>query len=96
MSAARTLDELRRDFGRSRFLALPIAGTVAGVLGAVLTEGGASIALFVCMGAIFPLGLLFARLSGEDLLGTASENELDTSPGGSRSRSGWSSPPRSP
>jgi hypothetical protein len=81
MSTDRTLSELRADFGRSRFLAMPIAGTVAwsaaGVLGAVLAHGPASIALFFCTGAIFPLGLLIARFTGEDLLGTKSKNDLD-------------------
>ena len=81
MSTDPTLRELRAEFGRSRFLAMPIAGTVAwtiaGVLGAILPEDDASIALFVCMGSIFPLGILIARFTGEDLLGTKSQNELD-------------------
>ena len=81
MPTHRTLNELRAEFGRSRFLAMPIAGTVAwsaaGVFGAVLSTDPASIALFFCMGAIFPLGLLIARFTGEDLLGTKSENDLD-------------------
>ena len=33
--------------------------------------------MFLCTGSIFPLGLLVARLTGEDLLGTKSNNELD-------------------
>jgi hypothetical protein len=37
----------------------------------------ASWALFFCTGSIFPLGLLIARVTGEDLLGTKSHNELD-------------------
>jgi len=81
MSTDRTLSELRAEFGRSRFLAMPIAGTVAwsaaGVFGAVLPAGPASIALFFCTGAMFPLGLLIARFTGEDLLGTKSHNDLD-------------------
>ncbi len=81
MSTDRTLSELRAEFGRSRFLAMPIAGTVAwsaaGVFGAILPEGPASIALFFCMPAVFPLGLLVARFTGEDLFGTKSQNELD-------------------
>ncbi len=81
MPLHRTLNELRAEFGRSRFLAMPIAGTVAwsaaGVFGAVLSTDPASIALFFCMGAIFPLGLLIARFTGEDLLGTKSQNDLD-------------------
>lgn len=68
MSTNRTLSELRAEFGRSRFLAMPIAGAVAwsaaGVFGAILPAQQASIALFFCMPAVFPLGLLFARLTG--------------------------------
>jgi len=81
MSTDRTLTELRAEFGRSRFLEMPIAGTIAwsaaGVFGAILPEGSASIALFACMGSIFPLGLLIARFTGEDLLGAKSQNDLD-------------------
>lgn len=81
MTDQRTLDELRADFARSSFLAMPIAGTVAwtvaGVLGALLPEEQASFALFFCTGAIFPLGLLVARFTGEDLLGKRSQNPLD-------------------
>ncbi len=82
MSTDRPLSELRAEFSRSRFLAMPIAGTVAwsaaGVFGAILPAGPASIALFICMPAVFPLGLLFARFTGEDLFGTRSRNELDS------------------
>jgi hypothetical protein len=60
-------------------LAMPIAGacawTVAGFLGAILSEtDSATIAMF----AIFPTALLVSRFTGEDLLGTNSQNELDT------------------
>jgi ethanolamine transporter EutH len=83
MPTDRTLSELRAEFGRSRFLAMPIAGAVAwsaaGVFGAVLPDAkSASIALFLCMPAVFPLGLLFARFTGEDLFGAKSQNELDS------------------
>jgi len=81
MSNNQTLGELRAEFGQSRFLAMPIAGTlawsVAGILGAILPTDSASLALFICTGFIFPLGLLIAHLTGEDLLGTKSNNELD-------------------
>ena len=81
MTTDRTLSDLRAEFGRSPLLAMPIAGTIAwaaaGVFGAMLREGPASIALFICTGAIFPLGLLISRFTGEDLLGTESANELD-------------------
>jgi ethanolamine transporter EutH len=82
VSTDRTLSELRAEFGRSRFLALPIAGAVAwaaaGALGAILPERQAAFALFFCLPAVFPLGILFARFTGEDLFGTKSHNELDS------------------
>ena len=79
----RTLNQLRAEFGRSRFLAMPIAGTIAwtiaGILGAVLDDVELqSYALFFCAGGIFPLGILVARLTGEDLTGKQGTNELDT------------------
>ena len=79
MSSNPTLRELRAEFGRSRMVAMPIAGTiawaVAGVLGAILAEGPASIALFICTGMIFPLGILIGRVLNENVL--ESKNELD-------------------
>ncbi|MGH7426794.1 MAG: DUF7010 family protein [Candidatus Methylomirabilaceae bacterium] len=82
MSTNRTLSELRAEFGRRRMLAMPIAGTVAwsaaGVFGAILPEAdSASIALFICMPAIFPIALLISRFTGEDVFGTKGQNELD-------------------
>jgi hypothetical protein len=63
-------------------LALPIAGTIAwsaaGVFGAFLDTHAASLALFGCLVAIFPLGILIARLLGQDLFGARKPNELDT------------------
>jgi ethanolamine transporter EutH len=82
MSTERTLSDLRAEFGRSRFLAMPVAGVVAwsaaGVFGAILPADQASIALFLCMPAVFPLALLFARFTGEDVFGAKSRNELDS------------------
>jgi hypothetical protein len=82
MSSDRTLSELRVEFARSRFLAMPIAGTVAwsavGVFGGTLPDADSrAIALFICMPCVFPLGLLFAKFTGEDLFNTKSRNELD-------------------
>src|SRR5262245_33888769 len=82
MSSDLTLRELRADFGRHRFLATPLAGTigwmVAGVMGAVLSPFWAAMALFICTGMIFPLGLLLGRLLGEDVTGRHSKSqELD-------------------
>ena len=68
-----TLEEQRAEFARSRFLAMPIAGTIAwtviGICGAFLPVPLASWVLFICTGSIFGLGLLVARLVGEDLTG---------------------------
>lgn len=73
-----TLRELRAEFARSRFLAMPIAGTiawtVAGILGAVLPAGAAALAMFICVGMTFGLGALI----GEPLLGKERrDNPLD-------------------
>lgn len=82
MSGERTLADLRAEFGRNRFIAMPIAGavawTVAGILGATLTEGQASMALFFCMASTLPLGAIFSRFTGDDFFGkNAPKNELD-------------------
>lgn len=72
-TSQRTLDDQRLAFASKRFLAMPIAGTIAwsliGIAGAILPVGLASWALFIGTGMIFSLGLLVARLIGEDLLG---------------------------
>ncbi len=76
-----TLEEMRTESERlgRRSLSFPIAGTIAwtatGVFGAFLPVGQASIALFICTGMIFPLGLLIARFLREDVLST--KNDLD-------------------
>lgn len=79
MSEELTLRELQADFGRSRFIAMPIAGTIAwalaGVFGATLPVKSASLALFICTGMTFPLGIVIGRFVGEDVLKT--RNELD-------------------
>ncbi len=79
MSSGIALEELRAEFARRRLMAMPIAGTVAwsvaGVLGYVLPEPAAAIALFFCTGMIFPLGVLIGRLTGENVL--KRDSELD-------------------
>lgn len=82
MTSDRTLSELRAEFGRSRMLAMPIAGALvwaaAGLFGALLPDAdSASIALFLCMPAVFPIALLISRFTGEDVFGTKGQNELD-------------------
>jgi hypothetical protein len=77
-----TLAELRAEFGRSRLLAMPIAGAIAwsaaGVCGALLDDPeSAALALFLCMPAVFPLALVIGRITGEDVFGVKGRNELD-------------------
>ena len=80
--SSRSLDEQRLEFSRSRFLAMPIAGTIAwtliGIAGALVPVGLAAWILFICTGMIFLLGLGIARFLGEDLIGkTRNNNEFD-------------------
>jgi hypothetical protein len=68
-----SLAEQYAAFVRNRFLAMPIAGTIAwagiGMAGAVLPDRQAAFATFIGTGVIFYIGLAVARLTGEDLLG---------------------------
>ncbi len=82
VASPRSLDEQRLEFARNRFLAMPIAGTIAwtviGVAGALLPLATAVWVLFIATGSIFGLGLAVARLTGEDLLGrTRPKNAFD-------------------
>lgn len=76
-----SLDQQRLEFAQSRFLAMPIAGTIAwaiiGIAGAFVPTGLAAWILFICTGSIFGLGLIVARFLGEDLLGKGKKNEFD-------------------
>jgi hypothetical protein len=80
--AARPLDEQREEFIRNRFMAMPIAGTIAwivvGICGATLPPAWQVWSLYLATGSIFGLGVLIAPLLGEDLLGkTRPKNEFD-------------------
>jgi len=72
-AVARSLDEQRAEFARHRYLAMPIAGatvwTIIGIGGAFLPVNLAAWVLFIGTGSTFGIGLLVARLVGEDLLG---------------------------
>lgn len=77
-----TLDQQREEFAQARFLAMPTAGMIAwavvGFGGAFLSPQGQVWTLWIATGSIFGLGLLIARLTGEDLLGrTRPKNEFD-------------------
>jgi hypothetical protein len=79
----RTLDVQRAEFARNRFLAMPIAGSIAwavvGVGGAFLPPGLAAWVLFIATGSTFGLGLVVGRWLGEDLLGkTRPANAFDS------------------
>ena len=68
----RSLDEQRREFAQRRGLAMPLAGAVAwtivGVAGALLPPILKAWALFVAIGSIAGLGMLFSRFTGENFL----------------------------
>src|ERR671924_74797 len=78
--STRSLEEQRREFSRSRFLAMPIAGTIAWTIIAIASSfvsvNLAAWILFICTGMIFALGLLIARFLGEELIGKT-QNEFD-------------------
>lgn len=78
--AVPSLEEQRREFSQSRFLAMPIAGAIAwtiiGIVSPFVSVGLAAWVLFICTGMIFALGLLIARFLGEDLIGKT-QNEFD-------------------
>ena len=73
-----SLDQQHQSFMKNRFIAMPIAGTIAwaaiGVAGALLPMRLAAWAIFIGTGMIFYLGLFIARFTGEDLLGKRSRS----------------------
>ena len=80
--STRSLEDQRNEFSQSRFLAMPIAGTIAwaiiGIVSPFVSESLAAWVLFICTGMIFGLGLIVARFLGEDLIGnTRDTNEFD-------------------
>ena len=79
MTSNLSLTELRLDFARERRIASPIAGAirwaVAGAFGAVFPARFAPMAMFICVGMIFLLGLLVGRFVHENMM--AQGNELD-------------------
>ena len=78
--ATMPLDQQHAAFLRHKFLAMPIAGTIAwtaiGIAGAVLPLGAAAWALFIGTGMIFSIGVVVARFTGEDLLGRESKGNF--------------------
>lgn len=68
----RSLDQQRAEFSRRRFLAMPLAGSIAwliaGIAGACLAPLYAVWALFIATGCIAYLGILLSRFTGENFL----------------------------
>jgi hypothetical protein len=66
----RTLEEQRAEFARRRFLAMPLAGTIAwaavGIAGLLLSPQWTVWALFIATGSIVYLGLFISRFTGEN------------------------------
>jgi hypothetical protein len=70
----RSLEVQRREFASRRFLAMPLAGTVAWLIvaaGAVLAPRSAWPILFITTGSIAYLGIALSKLTGEDFLEVA-------------------------
>lgn len=77
-----SLDEQRRDYKNRRFLAMPLAGMLAwtgiGIAGSIFPPPQAVMALWIGTGSIFYLGVLISRLTGENILSSATRrNEFD-------------------
>ena len=70
LQQTRSLDEQRREFASSRFLAMPLAGTIAWAVIAVLTPSfgpaGKMLTVYIATGCIFYLGAFFSRFTGEN------------------------------
>lgn len=69
---SRSLDRQREEFSSRRFLAMPIAGTLAwivvGSASPFLSTFGAAMVLFVATGSIAYLGMFVSRFTGENFL----------------------------
>jgi hypothetical protein len=78
----RSLDVQRREFASRRFLAMPLAGTVAWLavaVGGVLAPRSAWLILFIATGSIAYLGIGLSKLTGEDFLDkTRPKNAFDS------------------
>lgn len=68
----RSLESQRLEFSRSRFLAMPLAGTITwaivAVAGALLAMPQAALALFIATGSTVYLGMFLSRFTGENFL----------------------------
>lgn len=83
MSTTRSLDIQFAEFGNRRFLAMPLAGTIAwsvvGLAGLLLPVRTAVYVLFVATGMIAYLGIFLSRFTGEHFLDRSRpRNTFDT------------------
>lgn len=79
---ARSLDEQRAEFKRRRFLAMPVAGTIAWSVVAIaslyLRPGPLALTLFFSVGSIAGLGMFISKFTGENFLDKGKpKNEFD-------------------
>jgi len=78
-----SLDKQREEFSKRRFLAMPLAGmlvwTTIGLVGAFSASIETKVlAVWIGSGAIFYLGIFFAKLTGEDFFNRKGpKNEFD-------------------
>lgn len=67
-----TLEQQRIEFGKSRFLAMPLAGTIVwtiiGIIGATMPVNIAVWSIWIGTGCIFYLGLGISKLTGENFM----------------------------
>lgn len=81
MTAPLSLDQELAAFRQRRFLAMPLAGTVAwalvGLAGALLAPRWHLLAVFVLTGCIAYLGMGLSKLTGEDFMAQRQKNRFD-------------------
>lgn len=82
VTTERSLDIQRSEFSARRFLAMPLAGSIAwivvGVSGMILPSRTVAIILFIATGMIAYLGMFISRFTGENFLDkTKPKNTFD-------------------
>jgi len=80
VGAQRPLEVQRAEFGARRFLAMPLAGTIAwtiiGIGSLPLDTFGASMLLFVATGSIAYVGMFVSRYTGEHVIDRARQKNV--------------------
>lgn len=82
MTQLRSLETQREEFGRRRFLAMPLAGTIAwlacAVAGWLMDSRNAAIFIFIATGMIVYLGMFLSKFTGENFTDkNRPKNEFD-------------------